>query len=144
LILLNERTIMAKRKTWKQKLESGQPPHVEVLEKPFGGAMPGARMVIVDPRTVDAFMRAQPPGTRLSVADMRTALAQEAGADLTCPLTSGIFARIAAEAALDDLALGAPLETITPFWRVIEPKSPLAKKLSCGAEFVAERREAET
>lgn len=135
---------MARRKTWKEKLAGGEEPHVEVLQKPFGGAMPGARMLIVNPRTVDTFMRAQPPGARFSVADMRAALAEEAQVDLACPLSTGIFARIAAEAALDDLNAGASLDSITPFWRVIEPKSPLAKKLSCGPDFVAERRAAES
>jgi hypothetical protein len=32
---------------------------------------------------------------------------------------------------------------ITPFWRVIEPKSALAKKLTCGPEFIEEMRAAE-
>jgi hypothetical protein len=28
----------------------------------------------------------------------------------------------------------------TPFWRVIAPDSPLARKLSCGPDFIRYRR----
>jgi hypothetical protein len=61
----------------------------------------------------------------------------------TCPLTASIFARIAAEAALEDMAGGKPAEKITPFWRLIDPKSPIAKKLSCGPQFLAKMRRTE-
>lgn len=135
---------MAKRKTWKEKLAGGEAPHVEVLEKPFGGALPGARMLVSQPAEVDAHIRALPPGTKATVADLRVALARRHGADLACPLSTGIFVRIAAEAALEDLAQGKNESEVTPFWRVVDPKSPLAKKLSCGAAFVEERRASES
>jgi hypothetical protein len=35
------------------------------------------------------------------------------------------------------------LTEITPFWRVIEPNSPLSKKLSFGQEFILQQRKAE-
>ena len=62
---------------------------------------------------------------------------------MACPLTSGIFLRIVSEAALDEMRSGKSIEAITPFWRLVSPKAPLSKKLSCGPEFVAERRKAE-
>ncbi len=132
------------KKTWQQKLDGGKAPHVEVLEKPFGGAMPGARMLISNPREVDNYIRSLPSGTRASVADLRADLAAQHGAETACPLSTSIFVRIAAEAALEELAHGRNDRDVTPFWRVIDPKSPLAKKLSCGAELVAEKRAAET
>ncbi|MBX9645130.1 MAG: hypothetical protein K2W91_13660 [Novosphingobium sp.] len=135
---------MAKRKTWQEKLAGGKQPHVEVLQKPFGGALPGARMLVSQPAEVDAYIRTLPPGTKATVADLRDALARQHGADLACPLSTSIFVRIAAEAALEDLALGKSESEITPFWRVVDPKSPLAKKLSCGAGFVEERRASES
>lgn len=127
-------------KTWKQKLDGGKAPHVEVLDKRFGGAPPGARMLVSQPREVDAYMRKRRRGTAQTVADLRAALARQHGADLACPISTGIFARIAAEAALDELAGGAKLDKITPFWRVIDPGSPLAAKLSCGPGFIEEQR----
>lgn len=131
------------RKSWQQKLAGGKPPHVEVLDKPFGGALPGARMLVSNPREVDDYIRTLPAGTKQSVPELRAALASRHDADTACPLSTGIFVRIAAEAALEELAQGRTSAEVTPFWRVIEPNSPLAKKLSCGPDYVAERRAAE-
>jgi len=38
---------------------------------------------------------------------------------------------------------GTPLNKVTPFWRVIDDKSKLAKKLSFGVEVVHEFRKKE-
>ena len=127
-------------KTWTQKLDGGAPAHVEVLDKPFGGALPGARMLIATPRLVEAYMRAVPPGETRSIAEMRGDLARAHGADLACPLSTGIFVRIAAEAALEAAAAGTAPATMTPFWRVVDEKSPVAKKLTCGVAFVRAQR----
>ncbi len=37
----------------------------------------------------------------------------------------------------------AAMPDVAPFWRTIEPESPLAGKLSCGRDWVAARRAAE-
>jgi len=130
-------------KTWKQKLEGVRPAHVETLERPFGGAPPGAKMLVATPRLVDDYMRAVPKGEVRTIARMRADLAAAHGADLACPLSTGIFARIAAEAALDDIREQGVLEEVTPFWRVIDPESPLAAKLSCGPTFIETQRDRE-
>jgi len=131
-------------KTWKQKLDGAQPAHVEVLEKAFGGAPPGARMLVATPRLVDEYMRNVPAGESRSIAQMRADLAQAHGAQISCPLSTSIFARIAAEAALEETETGVSLAEVTPFWRVIDENSPIAKKLSCGVEVVRAQRERET
>lgn len=74
---------------------------------------------------------------------LRLALAKDRGAEATCPLTTSIFLRIAAEAAWDEMEAGAALANITPFWRVVDPKSDLAKKLRCGPDWIAHQREME-
>jgi hypothetical protein len=130
-------------KTWRQKLDGGQPAHVELLQKPFGGALPGARMLVATPRLVDAYMRSVPKGESRSIAEMRTDLAKAHGAEISCPLSTSIFARIAAEAALEESASGVPLTEVTPFWRVIDEQSPIAKKLSCGVDMIKAQREQE-
>ena len=135
---------MAKRKTWKEKLAGGGEPHIEPLDKPFAGAPAGAQVLIVNPRVVDDYFRRQPRGKTGTIAAMRDDLAKAAGADLCCPLSTGMFARIAAEAALEELEAGVPESEIAPFWRVIEPTNKLASKLSCGAAYIACQRRAET
>jgi hypothetical protein len=130
-------------KTWRQKLEGGKPAHVEVLDKPFGGARPGARMLVGTPRLVDEYMRRVPEGDFRTVAQMRADLAKQHGADIACPLSTSIFARIAAEAALEELQAGQPSSEVTPFWRVVDERSTVAKKLSCGPEFIKIQRRLE-
>jgi len=58
-------------------------------------------------------------------------------ADFTCPLTTGIFIRIAAEAAEEDLSRGE--KEITPYWRVIKADGSLNEKLPGGTEAQAAR-----
>ncbi len=50
---------------------------------------------------------------------------------------------IQSEAANEQLEQGVALKNITPFWRMIEPNSPLAKKLSFGQGFLKEQRKKE-
>ena len=45
---------------------------------------------------------------------------------MTCPITTGIFVRICAEAAEEEKKLGK--KKITPWWRVINPDGSLNKK----------------
>lgn len=127
-------------RTWKQKLDGGQPAHVEILSNAYGGAPEGAKMLIATPRMVDDYMRNIPVGGSRTIAQMRHDLANAHGADISCPISTSIFARIAAEAALEENESGRPLAEITPFWRVIDEKSPMAKKLSCGVDMVRARR----
>ena len=75
---------------------------------------------------------------------MRNDLAIEAGADFTCPMTSGIFLRIVCEYHYQKWQLNAEATDICPFWRMVDPKSDLAKKLSFGSEFITEIRQIET
>ena len=60
-----------------------------------------------------------------------------------CPVSTSIFVRIAAQAALERLEAGADLSEVTPFWRLVEPDSKIAKKLSVDSQWIADRRAAE-
>ena len=79
----------------------------------------------------------------MSPQKIRGDLAVRNQADYTCPVSTGIFLRIVAESAYEELMEGAPTEAVAPFWRAIDPKSPLAAKLTCGPEFIREKRAAE-
>lgn len=100
-------------------------------------------MLIATPKVVDEYIKQIPKGHHTSLQQMRKDLAAEFGADFTCPITSGIFLRIIAELAYEQYQAGTPLKKITPFWRMIDKKAPLAKKLSFGYDFVAEQRQNE-
>ena len=78
-----------------------------------------------------------------TLQQMRKDLAAEYNADYMCPITAGIFLRIAAEAAYEEYEKGRSLKSITPFWRMIDERSPAIKKLSFGKEFVLDMRQKE-
>lgn len=133
----------AKRKTWQEKLSDGRMPRIEKSDKDFAGIRAGQRMLIPTPKLIDEYIRQIPKGRTVDVSTLRTDLALAHNAEVTCPLTTGIFLRIVAEAAFEEHQNGKPLSQITPFWRVIDEKSTTAKKLSFGTVFLQEQRKAE-
>jgi hypothetical protein len=130
-------------KSWREKLLGGKPAHVSAMAKPLWGLGKGDKLFIATPVMVRDYMQKIRKGSSRTIAQMRDEIAKAHKAHGTCPLTSSIFARIAAEAALEEMEDGKPVGKITPFWRLIDEKSPIAKKLSCGAAFVAKMRRAE-
>ncbi len=130
-------------KSWKEKLNPKTEPHVSVIDKPMYGFPPGSKLFVATPTVVKAYIESIPKGQTRTPEQMRRELAEANGADGTCSMTAGISARIAAEAALEDLAEGKSHDSISPFWRLIEPSSTTARKLSCGAEFVERMRASE-
>ena len=119
------------RKTWREKLEIER--EAEVVDDPRGRR----RMLIPRPLDVDALMRQIEKGKLVTVEQIRGRLANDSHADFTCPLTTGIFIRIAAGAAEEDLGRGA--KEITPYWRVIKKDGSLNEKLPGGTEAQAAR-----
>ncbi len=65
------------------------------------------------------------------------------GADATRPVSTAIFLRTVAKAAWDEIESGKSAAEVTPFWRVVDPKSPLAKKLRAGSQWIEQQRLAE-
>ena len=63
------------------------------MQKRFGTGT----MLIPRPLDVDAIMRRAKKGKLVTQAQIREKLAGEAGADSACPMTTGMFIRIAAK-----------------------------------------------
>ena len=127
-------------KSWGEKLLGGAPAHVSPMTKAMWGMEKGDKLFIATPVMVRDYMKKIRKGSSRTIAEMREDFAKAHKADATCPMTASIFARIAAEAAIEEMEDGKPVEKITPFWRLIDAKSPIAKKLSCGSAFVAKMR----
>ena len=133
----------SKKKSWQEKLNIDRQPVIEISDKDFAGIRQGQRMLIPTPRLVESYIRQIPKGKQTDIALIRKDLAAAHHAEVTCPLTTGIFVRIVAEAAYEEYENGKPLNKIAPFWRVIDEKSPTAKKLSFGTAFLLEQRRLE-
>ena len=99
------------------------------------------KVAVMTPKLIEDYINQSEKGTSIDPVQMRIDLAAELGADFTCPMTTGIFTRIMAE---KNLELHADhYEAMTPFWRLVDPKSDLAKKLSCGKAVIQKLREDE-
>jgi alkylated DNA nucleotide flippase Atl1 len=98
-------------------------------------------MLVPSPREVEACIRAVPEGQIITVSRIRDFLARKYSVGVTCPLTTGIFVRIAAEAAEEDFSAGRT--EITPYWRVVKDDGSLYDKFPGGVERQQERLKAE-
>jgi hypothetical protein len=130
---------LAAGKTWRQKLQEEHPNHGKVvtiparMQKRFGEGT----MVIPRPRDVDALMRKPRKGKLITFGQIRAQLAKSSRADHACPLTTGMFARIVAEAAAEGLRAGA--KRVTPYWRTIKDDGKLNERFPGGATAQAAR-----
>lgn len=118
-----------KKKSWTEKLaDSRDLPRVEEITEKMSKRWGEGTVVIPAPMEVDEIMRKVPDGKLTTINEIRTALAIKHGATIGCPITTGIFASIAAKAADEQRQAGR--EDITPYWRtlkkggVINPKYP--------------------
>lgn len=133
----------SKPKSWKQKMQA-KPAHMVTLDQDFAGVPAGSRLLISCPLDVEQYLRTRiPAGETREIQQMRRELASMHGADAACPVSTAIFLRTVAEAAWDDIEAGKAATEVAPFWRVVDPKSPLASKLRAGSEWIEQQRAAE-
>ena len=138
------RTESRPRKSWAEKIADLRPHQVKPTPIDIAGMKAGQIMLVPTARQIDAFIRAIPAGQSIDIPAMRLELARRHRAEVTCPITTGFHLRAVAEAALEAHARGAPLEAVTPFWRVLDAKTPTTAKLSCGTAFAARLRRSES
>ena len=131
------------KKTWIEKRDCDKSYKIKTIDKKFADIPEGSKMFIPTPRIIDDYIKHIPFGKSTELSTMRTDLATDYQADKTCPVTTGIFLRIVSEASYEELRSGKGIEEVTPFWRIVNPKSKLANKLECGAEFINKQRERE-
>jgi hypothetical protein len=129
------------RKSWSEKMRTAQQPKIVEIPPEGWKRMGGATMLVSTPKDVDAMIRTVPKGKLITSAQLRSKLAQAAGAECACPTSTGIFVRIAAEAAEEERAEGKI--RVTPYWRVIKPDGCLNEKLPGGTEAQASNLEVE-
>jgi len=135
---------MAIKKSWLDKLNENKEPKIKRIDIDFADIPAGSTMFIATPKLIDQYIKKIGVGKRINIKTLRKDLALAHNVDYTCPVTTGIFLRIVAEANYEKLQQGERLEEITPFWRAIEPNSALAKKLTFGQEFLLQQIEKES
>ena len=125
------------RKSWQEKLEKQD--HSKIVQIParMAGRFGEGTMLIPKPLDVDALIRKAKKGQLITVSEIRSRLARDNNADVTCPITTGIFVRIAAEAAEEELANGK--KQVTPYWRVVRADGGLNEKFPGGIKEQSSR-----
>ena len=114
-----------------------------ILKTDFAGLIAGSSMFVATPKIVDDYVNQLPVGQFISMPELRADLAIEHDCDATCPLTTAIFLRLVAEAALEQLDAGAEIEDITPFWRVVAPGDQVSSRLPVNRQWLERRRSEE-
>jgi alkylated DNA nucleotide flippase Atl1 len=98
-------------------------------------------LVIPAPIEVDEMMRKVPAGKLITINEIRAALARKHKATIGCPMTTGIFAWVAAHAAEEREQSGE--KDITPYWRTLKSGGVLNEKYPGGAKAQKMRLEQE-
>ncbi len=109
-------TKVKKQKSWQEKLADSKD-----LPK---------TLVIPAPKEVDEIMQKIPKGKLITINEIRTRLAKKHGTTTACPMTTGIFAWIAAHAAEEAKREGK--KDFTPYWRTLKTGGELNGKYPGG------------
>ncbi len=119
--------------TWSEKLRDSKGlPKVEPIADKMSQKWGTGTLVIPAPIEVDEFMRKVPKGKLTTINDIRVALAKKHHATIGCPMTTGIFAWVAAHAAEEQRQKGE--KNITPYWRTLKTGGLVNEKYPGGVE----------
>jgi len=132
----------AKKKTWQEKLADSKGfPKVCPIDDSKSKRWGTGTFVIPAPLEVDELMRKVPKGRLTTIDGLRKVLARKHRATIACPITTGIFAWIAANAASEAAAKG--VKRITPFWRTLKSNGELNPKYPGGLADLTRKLSAE-
>ena len=124
---------MSKRKSWSEKLKDNKGlPVVEKITDKMSKRWGTGTVAIPAPMEVDEIMRKVPEGKLITINEIRAALAKKHNATIGCPITTGIFAWIAANAAEEQREKGE--KDITPYWRTLKTGGVINEKYPGGVE----------
>jgi hypothetical protein len=131
-----------KKRSWREKLaDSKDFPKVAEIDCTKTKRWGEGTFVIPAPLEVDAAMNKVRRGKLTTIDAIRKALARKHGATIACPITTGIFAWIAAHAA--DEAEIEGRSRITPYWRTLKSGGELNPKYPGGIKNLRQRLAAE-
>jgi hypothetical protein len=130
------------KRSWREKLaDSKDFPKVAKIEGKLSRRWGAGTFVIAAPLEVDAAMKKIGRGRLTTIDALRRALAKKHGATIACPITTGIFAWIAAHAANEDESGGR--KRVTPYWRTLKTGGELNPKYPGGIKNLRARLAAE-
>jgi len=124
---------MVKKKSWVEKLnDSKELPRVVVITDKMSKRWGTGTVAIPAPLEVDELMRRVPEGKLTTINEIREAVAKKHNATIGCPITTGIFAWVSANAA-EELKQAGKTD-VTPYWRTLKVGGILNPKYPGGVE----------
>lgn len=122
-----------KKPSWQEKLNDSKGyPKVEEIKGRMSKKWGEGTVVIPAPVEVEQLMRRVPKGKITTINEIRHTLAIKHNATIGCPITTGIFAWIAANAAEEQKQQG--ITDITPYWRTLKVRGQINEKYPGGTE----------
>jgi alkylated DNA nucleotide flippase Atl1 len=137
---------MSRKRTAIDHLAASKPPHIVHMIPPGAPGYreaDGGAMVVSSPAEVDAFLRRIAPGEVATLHLLRAAIARHHGVAVACPVSTAIFANMAARAAEERRAMGEDLAGLAPWWRLLKKGGFLNDKAPGGGALQAELLAAE-
>ena len=133
---------MKARKTWAEKLcDNKGLPKIATIEGKLSTRWGKGTFVVPAPLEVKELMDKVRKGKLTSINELRAELARKHGTTIACPITTGIFAWIAANSAEEAARVGA--KRITPYWRTLKNGGELNPKYPGGIPVLTQKLQAE-
>jgi hypothetical protein len=130
------------RKSWKEKLLGSKGlPKVAQIPCDKTSKMGTGTFVVPAPTEVDSLMKKVPKGKLITINQIRQTLAKKHKANTACPMTTGIFAWMSANAAEEAKTEGA--KRVTPYWRTLKTGGEINPKYPGGVEHMQSLLESE-
>ena len=121
------------RKSWQEKLADRKDlPRVVEINERMSKRWGTGTCVIPAPIEVDEIMRKVPRGKLITINEIREILSKKHSASIGCPMTTGIFALVAAHAAVEATLEGK--RNTTPYWRTLKSGGVINEKYPGGVQ----------
>jgi alkylated DNA nucleotide flippase Atl1 len=118
---------MAHKKSAEEKLNSAKPAYLTEMPPKWVERYGPGNVLIPNPVDFAEELLKIPEGSVATIENLREYIAKKAGATLACPLCSGIFWRITADATEKRRVNGGKL---FPYWRLVKADGKLNDKLT--------------
>jgi hypothetical protein len=121
------------RKSWQEKLaDSKDLPKVVKISDKMSKRWGTGTCAIPAPMEVAEIMGKVPRGKLITINEIREFLARRHGATIGCPITTGMFAWVAANAAAEAASEGK--KGTPPYWRTLKTGGIINEKYPGGVE----------
>lgn len=114
---------------WREKIENVKEHKIVTIPSRMEKRMGKGTMLIPKPSDIEALIRKVRKGKLVTKSELRRKLSGVYKTDVACPITTGIFIRIIAEASEDDIKAG---RKSTPYWRIVNDDGSLTKTFPGG------------